>query len=89
MQPSGSPVEREQVRAMRGAARWWLLAIAVALLAIGYVGVSGVLGTSQAGSAGSPPSAVTGQVTGPEAMQRVPAPGPGEKKVVLEQLGMV
>jgi copper chaperone CopZ len=66
---------------VRGAAKVWLLLAAVAgLVVVGYVWKSGAVGTSQ-----SADSARLVQ----DSRSQVPAPEPGQKKVVLEGLGMV
>ncbi len=61
------------------ATRWLLLALVVGMLATGFVWLNGTPVTTQAGGSG-------GRV---ESAASVPAPEPGQKKVVLENLGMV
>lgn len=57
------------------------VALIAALLIVGYLGARGMPGTSSARAASA-----GGRL---QAQATVPAPGPGQKKVVLEGLGMV
>jgi hypothetical protein len=73
-------------RGTNGTNGWLLLALIVATLAIGYVRVNGLPGTVQAGGSGA---RVEDEAGIAPAAASVPAPEPGQKKVVLENLGMV
>ncbi len=57
-----------------------LVAVAAGLLAIGALWLAGLVP--------SPPAGSSGPTVGAAAADSVPAPRPGQKKVVLEQLGM-
>lgn len=73
-------------RGTRDTSGWLLLALIVATLAIGYVRVNGLPGTVQAGGSGARVEDDGGVA---QAAGSLPAPEPGQKKVVLENLGMV
>ncbi len=69
----------------RGTSSWLLLALIVVTFAIGYVWLNGTPGTTQAGSSGT---RAVDEAGVPPAAASVPAPEPGQKKVVLANLGM-
>lgn len=66
--------------------RWLLAALVVGMLATGFVWLNGASGTTQAGGSGAQ---VKKEDAASRATASMQAPEPGQKKVVLENLGMV
>jgi copper chaperone CopZ len=63
--------------------RWALVAFMIGIIAAGYLWLNGAPGIWQVGGSSLGPSGAT-----VAASASVPAPGPGQQKVVLENLGM-
>ncbi len=66
-----------------------LLALVVGAIAAGYVWLNGVPGTVQASGPDARAGDAAPQGNAPQASASVPDPEPDQKKVVLEDLGMV
>lgn len=71
-----------------------MLALVVGAIAAGYVWLNGVPGTMQASgpdarAGDAAPQGNAPQANAPQANASVPDPEPGQKRVVLEDLGMV
>jgi copper chaperone len=80
---------KEEGTASSAVRSWVLLALVVGAIAAGYVWLNGVPGTMQASGPDARAGDAAPQGNAPQANASVPDPEPGQKKVVLEDLGMV
>jgi copper chaperone CopZ len=82
--------EQKENGAVRSAAgKWALLVLTLGLIVAWYVWLNGVPGATQASGPDAPARGDAPQSDAPRASASVPDPEPGQKKVVLEDLGMV